>query len=250
MNSREMKRYFIWGIATFLVLGSMLWFFGRPSSPPARDVADPEILTLKSQDVFKGNADARVTLVEYSDFQCPACASFYPFVKELTETYEDELLFVYRHIPLPYFLNSVPAARSAEAAGRQDAFFDMHDLLFQGQADWSDSRDPDTIFLGYAEEIGLDLEQFLSDYESDEVLQKIREDERTAGVLGVEATPTFFLNGRRMRYTDFDGFVDQVVTAINRARQTNQVEDGVTIEIDSENEDVEIIDEDELTNEQ
>jgi hypothetical protein len=89
MNSREMKRYFIWGIATFLVLGSMLWFFGRPPAPPQSDVvSDPEILTFKPEDVFKGNIDSRVTLVEYSDFQCPACASFYPFVKELAETHE------------------------------------------------------------------------------------------------------------------------------------------------------------------
>jgi protein-disulfide isomerase len=152
---------------------------------------------------------------------------------------------------LPYFLNSVPAARSAEAAGRQDAFFDMHDLLFQGQEDWSDSRDPDTIFLGYAEEIGLDLEQFLSDYESDEVLQKIREDERTAGVLGVEATPTFFLNGRRMIYADFDDFVEQVESAVSRTRQADQNEEERPGELDTENEDSTTAGEDEqLINEE
>lgn len=159
---------------------------------------DPQALTVpvNDSDWYEGGKDATVTLVEYSDFQCPACGAYFPVVKSLSQNYGDKLKIIYRHYPLTQLhRNAQLAAQAAEAAGMQGKFFDMHDMLFSGQKDWSDLADPTDTFVAYATQIGLNVDQFKADLTSSGVKDAIAQDVRGGNSANVDSTPTFFLNG-------------------------------------------------------
>ena len=160
----------------------------------------------------KGNPDGVVTLAKYSDFSCPACGQAYLFAKEVVETYADDIRFEYKHFA---FLDlGEPAALAAEAAGQQDAFFEYHDLMFENQNQWLRSSAPQRYFEQYAEELGLDVDQWNQQRGSSVLRSEIRADMEEGRSLGVTGTPTFFLNGERMEYQTFDEFRDQVEAAL------------------------------------
>ena len=150
---------------------------------------------ISSADWTKGNPEAQLTLVEYSDFQCPSCATFYPLIEQLMEEYSDRVYFAYRHFPIS---NKHPladdAAYAAEAAGKQGKFFEMHDLLFERQSAWSSSADPQALFESYANEIGLNVDQFKIDAASDDAVDAVRDDYFGGLRSQVEGTPTFYIN--------------------------------------------------------
>ncbi len=177
-------------------------------------------------DHIKGNAAAEVRLTEFSDFQCPACAQFYPVVKDLMDQYGDQLAFEYRHFPLtrihPF---AEPAARAAEAAGQQGKFYEFHDLLFENQQTWSNSPNPQAFFDQYAEQLELDVDQFRTHMRSSMIKDKIRSDLNDAVGRGLTGTPSFYLNGERMQYQTFADFVSAVEAALGVAPVT---EEGVT----------------------
>lgn len=162
-----------------------------------------------------GNPDAGVVLVEYSDFQCPACAQFAPAVKQVLDNYGDQIRFEYKHFPLvsihPF---AVPAARAAEAAGQQGEFFAMHDLLFENQSTWSNSSNPNVFFNQYAEEIGLDMDLFKQHMRASLITDKINNEFAEARERGFTGTPTFTLDGERMSFNTFEEFTLQIEEAI------------------------------------
>lgn len=144
---------------------------------------------------------ASVTVVEFSDFQCPACKASEPFVEELLATYPDEVAFYYRHFPLDQIhANARAAARASEAVAQQDKFWEFHHLLFEKQEEWSDITDRDellTLFSGYAQAAGVeDIDAFKQAYEQDEsVSQVVVRDAELARELNLSGTPTFFVEG-------------------------------------------------------
>ncbi|MEX0930672.1 MAG: thioredoxin domain-containing protein, partial [Candidatus Paceibacterota bacterium] len=167
------------------------------------------------EDKVKGNPDAEIVLVEYSDFQCPACAQFYPYVKEILEEHGDSLRFEYRHFPLiNIHPHAVPAARAAEAAGQQGEFFAMHDKLFENQSAWSNSAAPTVHFEEYAEELGLDIDLYKRHINSSLIASAIQDDFNEAREQGYSSTPTFLLNGEVMQFQTFDSFIEQIEAAI------------------------------------
>ncbi len=139
-----------------------------------------------------GPAHARVTVVEYGDFECPNCKQAAPAVKLLLERFAGRVRFVYRHFPLegvhPHALH---AAEAAEAAGAQDKFWPMHDLLFDNQAHLKLHQ-----LRSYAEQLELDLARYASELDDHVYVQRIREHMRSGDESGVRATPTFFVDGR------------------------------------------------------
>lgn len=163
-------------------------------------------------DWVQGSNTLPITLIEYSDFQCPACASYYPLIERVVSDYKDSLRFVYRHFPLPYHLQAKPAAYAAEAAGKQGKFWEMYRLLFEGHDDWAEKADAEKTFASYAERIGLDMEQYRTDAASSEVKTNVDNDYRSGVRAKVNATPTFFLNGVKLQnpssYESFKQIID------------------------------------------
>jgi protein-disulfide isomerase len=147
-----------------------------------------------------GNKESKVVLIEYSDFQCPACAFYHPIVQSILKEFGDRIQFVYRHFPLKSLhANAQRAAFAAEAAGKQGKFWEMQSLLFERQGDWKESNDIKTIFESYASSLSLDIEKFRSDFSSDAVEEKVDRDAESAIALDVNSTPTFFLNGQKIK---------------------------------------------------
>lgn len=158
------------------------------------------LLTIAPDDYIKGNPDAAVTLVEYLDFECEACGAYFPVVQQLAKEYPNDLKIVTRYFPLPGHRNSMTAALAAEAAGRQGKYWEMHDLLFTEQKNWGEKPAPTpAVFEAYAEQLGLNMEQFKSDVASPEVKARVQRDFDAGEQLGNTGTPTFYLNGKRIQ---------------------------------------------------
>lgn len=155
---------------------------------------------VQSDDHIAGNAKAKVTLIEYADFQCPSCANVYPMLKEIKAEYGDRVQFVFRHFPIiSIHPNAFAAARAAEAAGNQGKFWEMHDTLFENQSLWGQiSTNQQSTFEGYAEGLGLNIEKFKTDYESETTGNRINRDISSATQFNVAGTPTFILNGEKI----------------------------------------------------
>ena len=192
-------------IAVILIGGSM-WYSSKAGE------ANNDGITFSAH--LKGNESASVKLIEYSDFQCPACAAFLPVVTDVLSEFGDSVSFEYKHFPLPIHGMAEPAARAAEAAGQQDAFFAFHDLLFANQTTWANSPNPMIFFAKYAEELGLDVELFKKHYGASMIRDRVRESANEARRLGLSGTPTFFLNGERMTFSSYEEFRNQIATAV------------------------------------
>jgi Na+/H+ antiporter NhaA len=171
---------------------------------------DPE------RDHIRGPTEAPVTMVEYGDFECPYCGRAEPVVRELLRDFGD-VRYVWRHLPLSdVHPNAQLAAEASEAAARQGAFWEMHDLLFDHQ----DALEPSDL-MGYAEQLGLDIERFTNDVREHEGAAQIAEDVDSADISGVSGTPTFFINGQRHYGAyDIDTLTKAVVAAGARATIT------------------------------
>lgn len=201
----------LWGIFLVIVIGVLaaaVMYGNNQESAGDADIlaADQrdEILAVRETDNIKGVSSAPVTIIEYSDFQCPACKSFAPVIESILEENEGDVAFVYRHLPLRQIHpNADLAGRAAEAAGNQGKFFEMHDLLFAEQENWSAERNPRNLFVEYAESLDLDSDVFTEDLNSPEVATRINEDYQEAELLlggqrGL-STPTIFVNGERIQ---------------------------------------------------
>jgi protein-disulfide isomerase len=148
-----------------------------------------------------GPANAPAQLEEFGDFQCPPCGIFHPILEKMEEEFGDKLRVTFRQFPLvPAHRHALIAASAAEAAGLQGKFWQMHKLLFDNQKDWKDAFDSRPIFEGYAKQIGIDVEKYKRDLESDAVAQRIFLDGKRGYSLGVKGTPTVFLNDREVPF--------------------------------------------------
>lgn len=195
------------GVLAVVLIGSSMVYSNYVATQANEGVSfEPHVL---------GNPDAEVVLVEYSDFQCPACAQFAPLVKEVLTEYGDDIRFEYRHFPLvSIHPQAVPAARAAEAAGQQGEFFAMHDKLFDNQDTWSNSSNPTPFFETYAEELDLDMDLFKQHMKASLIKDKIDSEFADARAAGFTGTPTFTLNGERMQFDNYEQFIGQIEAAI------------------------------------
>lgn len=170
-----------------------------------------------------GKLDSKVEVIEYADFQCPACAQFFPLVDAVKQEYKDTVKFTFRHFPLDSIhKNARAAARAAEAAGQQGKFFEMHDLLYQNQSTWESTSDPLTIFSGYAQQLGLDVNAFKIYYASESANSSINADLAEGKGKGVSGTPTFFIAGKQVNNSDLSSlekFKSQIDEALKTANQ-------------------------------
>lgn len=156
-----------------------------------------------------GNPDAKIKLVEYSDFQCPACAQFSRVFPEvfnyINEKYGSSTLsFTYKYFPLvSIHKNALLSAYSAEAAKEQGKFWEMHDLLFGNQKDWAEALDAKVKIEEYAKNIGLDITKFIADRDSDTTKDLVNKALIEANRLKLDHTPTVYMNGEEMKNLSF-----------------------------------------------
>jgi protein-disulfide isomerase len=148
----------------------------------------------------EGTGSTGVTLQEYGDFQCPVCGTFYPATEQVVEKYKDKITFQFSHLPLTQLHpNAFAAARAAEAAGLQGKFFEMYNQLYQNQNVWSSSSNAQSIFEGYAQQLGLNVATFTKDYASARVNGAINADIAAFKKTGEDmGTPTYFLDGKKI----------------------------------------------------
>jgi protein-disulfide isomerase len=194
-----------------IAIGVIIAKAPRPNQPVV-DSLPSELLQLADSERVWGNDNAPVTLIEYSDFQCPACKVYYPMLSKLKEDYPDKVRIVFRHFPLTIHKNARIAARASEAANVQGKFWQMHDRLFETQEDWSELSDPKEKFKAYAIDIELDVDKFMVDLENSEFDTKVQNDVVSGNTLKVNATPTFYINGEKIpnpkSYEDFKSIID------------------------------------------
>ena len=168
----------------------------------------------------KGPEDAAITIVEYSDFQCPYCKQAVPVVEQILAEYPDSVRLIYRHYPLRQVHQQTQlAAESAEAAGRQDKFWEMHDVLFANQEQWSGNLGARGIFESYAEALGLDVDLFKTDLQDRALAEKIQNDYASGNDAGVQGTPTFFINGVQLKASSYSGFVAAINAELARLEE-------------------------------
>lgn len=177
-------------------------------SGSSQTVADPSVLIRENSHTLQAT-DSKVTLVEFGDFQCPFCAQSHPVLQSLLAQYPDKITFVARHFPLAQHRHAVVAAEAAEAAGAQGKFWEMYDLLYTNQDAWESSSDALSIFAGYAQQLELDMDQYNKDMTDHTYLDKVRADMADGNILGVNSTPSFFVDGQR-----FTGSLQALITLL------------------------------------
>lgn len=173
-----------------LVLGAV-FFLSKPGKPVTIDTS-----RLIRDDSLKMSTDsAKLTIVEFGDYQCPACGIAHPGIKRALSDFPGRVNFVFRHFPLAQHKNAQTAAAAVEAANLQGKVWEMHDKLFISQPEWENESNVIEIFKKYAQELGMDVEKFVSDMKNDPIRQKITNDMSDGNALGVNSTPTLFFNG-------------------------------------------------------
>lgn len=169
------------------------------SEPVARVVSPDElkILKLASDEKIRGSDQAVVTVVEYGDFECPSCGAYEPVLGKLNKDFDGKIRWVFRQFPLTKIhQNAMAAAKAAEAAGRQNKFWEMHDQLYLRQQDWSNAENTDTLFETYAGIAGLDSAKFKQDLKDPSLEVRIKKDIDSGEKLNVPGTPTFYMNNK------------------------------------------------------
>lgn len=145
---------------------------------------------------IRGNPHAPVVVEEFSDFQCPSCGRAAPVLKKIESDYGSRIQVIFRNRPLDNLhKNARTAAHAAEAAGLQNAFWEMHDVLYEKQAEWSNAFDPRILFSNYARQLGLDADRLVREMDSTQISNRILADGKRADAFRVNGTPTFYING-------------------------------------------------------
>lgn len=207
-------------VAVVIVAGVMSGGFSATSGTPTGFVATT-IPPITSTDWTRGNATATVSFVEYGDYECPACAATESIMKQLENDYSGRIVFVFRNFPL-YAIHpdASISAQAAEAAGLQGKFWEMHDLLYAKQNEWSTTPPSDVVakyFDGYASSLGLNVQKFDQDINSTQVTNKIQADVMSANAASVDHTPTFFVNLKQIpnpaSYADFKTVLDAALAS-------------------------------------
>jgi protein-disulfide isomerase len=211
------KRFLaIIGVIIALFVGIFLWSGNQKTTEDSSTSTSGQ-----PSNHIRGKTDSTVKFVEYSDFQCPYCAQYNPMINQLYEKYKDKVSFQFSYYPLSQIhLNAISSARAAEAAGNQDKFWEMSDMLFENQDTWGQDSNARTIFEGYAEQLGLDVAKFKTDYASSITNDTINADKRKFNETGLaKSTPTFTLNGKQIRAVSVGEFSALIDAALKKAEQ-------------------------------
>ena len=219
-NNNKAFQIAVWTIFIVAIVGSLIWMRNAGTSEnEAVSPATADFFTVAPDDYVKGGANAKVTLIEYIDFECEACGAYFPLVKQLEQEFPNDLRVVLRYFPLPGHRNGMTAALAVEASARQGKFFEMHDLLFTEQKNWGEKPAPTpAVFEKYAEQLGLDMEAYKVAVASPEVRARVERDMNSGKKLGNTGTPSFYLDGKKLPNPQgYEDFKKIIQTAIDKA---------------------------------
>ncbi len=231
------KAWIIFVVAIFgLLAGLVIWSRSNSTKVDTSNIDANSIQAASKSngniaDHVFGKADSKVVLIEYGDFQCPGCGSAEPGVEKVINDYKSYSAFVFRNFPLTSIhQNALSAASAVEAAGLQNKYWEMHNLVYSKQNDWNtlsvDQRT--TTFTSYAAQLGLDTTKFKTDMASDAVAQKISFDQAIGYKVGVDSTPSFFLNGVKLSNSIIEDLQTANGNQLRDALDTQLKQAGVT----------------------
>ena len=183
--------------------GTVTPITNNPNSPPHANTNDTVVTGVAGAEPphILGPNSAPAKLEEFGDFECPPCGALHPILVQMHKEFGDKLQITFREFPLaPAHQHAIAAASAAEAAGLQGKFWEMHDLLYENQKAWHEAFDVRPIFEGFAKQIGLDMNRYQNDLNSDQVAERILNDGKRGHSMGVKGTPTVFLNGREVPF--------------------------------------------------
>lgn len=203
-------------LAITVAIGAGVYFSARDGRSAATSAAEggPQVVRENSHRLNSA-PDGGVTFVEFLDFECEGCRAAYPAVEQLRAQYGQRVSFVARYFPMPGHFNGERAARAVEAAAQQGQFEPMYKMMFETQDQWGEKQVPaDDVFRAFATELGLDMAAWDQAYDSPATLDRIQEDVADGTALGVQGTPTFFINGEEVQiqtYADLGTAIDKAL---------------------------------------
>lgn len=211
-RNAKIKKFSIWG-SVILVFLVVIFVLVQVVTTPTQPTQTINIAPLSARDISTGNPKSKVALIEYADFQCPACAAYHSVVNQILSNYGNKIFYVYRMFPLTNaHPNAIISAQAAYAAYKQGAFFKYDDLLYNKQNDWATLQDPKTALVDYATLLKLNTVKFKADMLSSEAQKYVQDSTNEALSEGINQTPTFFINGNLIQnpnsYDDFKKLID------------------------------------------
>ena len=212
------KRIFFWS-GFIIILGLIIWglivAMNKPVGTTGKIVGTPA--PVSASDHIIGSTTAPVTIIEYSDFQCPACESYYYVLGKLLNESSSTIRLVYRQFPLPQHANAMLAAEASEAASIQGKFWEMYAMLFETPSEWTELPDAHAKFESFATKIGLDVTKYKLDVDSAAVRASVEAMRSEGEKLGIDHTPTFFLNGKEIgnpqTYEEFKTIIQSAIAS-------------------------------------
>ena len=221
------KSWIIFAIIVVAIVGGMI-YISTQNRLNISDINNDQLNTTISAESRNsniadheiGSKDAKVTIIEYADYQCPGCGTAAPKAKALAEKYKDHVRLIFRNFPIASsHPNARAAAAVAEAAGLQGKFWEMNELLYANQDAWKNANttERDNIFKSYAEQLKLNIDQYKTDIASNRVKNKIDFDMALGRKHGVAATPTFYINGKNTEMDSSGSIESSVKEALKKA---------------------------------
>ncbi len=208
---------FLAGVGLIIVILLGYWMMAAPAS--STGTTSGGNVEVSATDHVRGAQAGKVTLVEFGDFQCPACGIYEPIVRQATADNKDTLKVVFRHFPLTQIhRNALLAAKASEAAALQGKFWEMHDTLYDKQEEWGEAISARDFFISYATTLKLDVNKFKVDIDNRAIEDKILAELKEGVNLGIQGTPTFFINGKKVdqnpqSLADFDKLIKDAAAA-------------------------------------
>lgn len=209
-RANMLKKFMMWGGiigVSILGLAGLVLIADKSTSSTEVPIENANLPKITENDIVIGDRNAKITITEYADLQCPACAAVNPLTNRALEEYNGKIKLVYRFFPLRgIHKNAIISGQAAFAAHKLKKFPEMKDLLYANQADWENQEDPKEIFEGYATSIGIDVEEFRTIMNSEEAKKSVEDDEKEAIGLGINSTPTFFIGNKQFSVSNYDEF--------------------------------------------
>ena len=212
-----MDKRFLAILAVVVIALGGIFFFGKHNDKGTSGSGKGE-----PSNHTEGTSTKNINLTVFGDFECPVCGSYFPIEQQLLAKFQGQITFTFHNFPLvSVHPNAFAASRAAEAASLQGQFFKMHDLLYQNQNTWGTASDPTPYFQQYATQLGLNITQFKSDFQSTAVNDTINADVALGNSKNVTGTPTYFLNGQKLDNTNINSatkFEAVIQSALDKAK--------------------------------